>query len=428
MKVYIEKKLSREEYVNLLKRPGDMAEQIQSVVRDICLEVRKEGDAAVKKYSERYEPLAADRFPVMPDEFDEARNRITDGLRKAIDVAAGNIRTFHKTQVRQSVDILISKGIVCRREIRPYDIVGLYVPAGSAPLPSTVLMLGIPAKLAGCDRILICSPPNAAGKIDPSVLVTAEKIGITEVYKIGGAQSIAAMAYGTESIPKVEKIFGPGNRYVTAAKQFIATDPLGAAIDLVAGPSELLIIADDTAHPRIVAADLLSQAEHDAYSQVILVTTSPGLADTVEKEIVDILTGIPRRKIIDQSLEKSFILIVDSIESGVTFSNLYAPEHLSIHLEQPEVLVPRIKNAGSVFLGAFSPVTAGDYATGTNHTLPTGGSARWQSGVTVESFQKTITFQSLTKEGLESIAPTLIELTEAEGLDAHKRAVTERLT
>jgi histidinol dehydrogenase len=306
--------------------------------------------------------------------------------------------------------------------------VGLYVPAGSAPLPSTVMMLGIPAKLAGCERIIISSPPNAAGKIDPSVLVTAEEIGIDEIYKVGGAQAIAAMAYGTETIPRVEKIFGPGNRYVTAAKQFIATDPLGAAIDLVAGPSELLVIADDTAMPKLVAVDLLSQAEHDPYSQVVLVTTSPILAEQVDSEIARLVIDMPRRKIIDQSLDKSFSLIVDTLDAALKFSNDYAPEHLSIHCEHPDELVPRIKNAGSVFLGRYSPVTAGDYASGTNHTLPTGGTARWQSGVTVESFQKTMTIQSLSKEGLESLAPTLITLTETEGLEAHKRAVTERLT
>jgi histidinol dehydrogenase len=428
MKTYYEKKLTREDYGNLLRRPGDTTEQIQVVVRDICLDIRKNGDTAVKEYSERYEPIAVERFRVTREEFEEARVGVPEKVLHAVGVAADNIRTFHNDQVRKSVDIVISKGIVCRREIRPYDIVGLYVPAGSAPLPSTVMMLGIPAKLAGCERIIISSPPNAAGKIDPSVLVTAEEIGIDEIYKVGGAQAIAAMAYGTETIPRVEKIFGPGNRYVTAAKQFIATDPLGAAIDLVAGPSELLVIADDTAMPKLVAVDLLSQAEHDPYSQVVLVTTSPILAEQVDSEIARLVIDMPRRKIIDQSLDKSFSLIVDTLDAALKFSNDYAPEHLSIHCEHPDELVPRIKNAGSVFLGRYSPVTAGDYASGTNHTLPTGGTARWQSGVTVESFQKTMTIQSLSKEGLESLAPTLITLTETEGLEAHKRAVTERLT
>ncbi len=293
------------------------------------------------------------------------------------------------------------EGVVCWREARPIERVGLYVPAGSAPLPSTVLMLGIPAKLAGCTRIVLCSPPKSNGSVDPFVLATAAMIGIDEVYKVGGAQAIAAMAYGTETIPKVDKIFGPGNRYVTAAKQFISTDPDGAAIDLLAGPSEVLIIADDTANPEVVAYDLISQAEHDADAQAVLVTTSEALAEEVLRALPQQLSDLPRREFITASLENSYILIADSLKAALQFSNEYAPEHLIINVRDAEAVVPSITNAGSVFVGPFAPVTAGDYASGTNHTLPTSRTARWASGVSLESFQKYVRFQSITKSGLK---------------------------
>ena len=318
-------------------------------------------------------------------------------------------------------------GVTCWRERRPIDTVGLYVPAGSAPLPSTVLMLGIPAVLAGCKRIVLCSPPKANGSVDPLVLAAAEMVGISEVFKVGGAQAIAALAYGTESIPKVDKIFGPGNKYVTAAKRFIASDPQGAAIDLLAGPSELLIVADKEAEPGMVAADLLSQAEHDPSSQVVLATDSQELADRVVPELQRLLLDLPRNEIARRALEESYILITSSLEDAIGFSNEYAPEHLIVNARSPERFVPLIRNAGSVFLGPHAPVTAGDYASGTNHTLPTGGTAKWAGGVSVESFQKSMSFQTITEDGLRNLAPSLTTLAEAEGLEGHKRAVTIRL-
>lgn len=429
MKIYNKRKLTNEDMQGLLKRPGDGAENVASIVQNICVDVKKRGDAAIREYAEMYDPTSVDIFLVGDDEFNEAESLVSPDLHKAITIAEQNIRKFHEAQIRHSIDIPIDEGIVCRREIYPYDTVGLYVPAGSAPLPSTVLMLGVPAKIAGCNRVVICSPPNAAGKVDPSVLVTASRLGIREVYKAGGAQAIAAMAYGTKSIPKVDKIFGPGNRYVIFAKHFVSTDYelSGCPVDLIAGPSELLIIADETARADIVAVDLLSQAEHDPYSQVVLVTTDEKLAEGVSVKVQSGASELPRRKIIEQSIAKSYILVASSMDEGIAFTNDYAPEHLSIITRNPEEIASQMKHAGSVFLGSFSPVTAGDYASGTNHTLPTGGSAKWFGGLTVESFQKTITFQMLTEEGLRNLAPTLITLSEAEGLEAHKRAVTERL-
>jgi histidinol dehydrogenase len=288
-------------------------------------------------------------------------------------------------------------------------------------------MLGIPAVLAGCQRIVLCSPPKANGVPDPVILAAAAHIGIREMYKVGGAQAIAAMAYGTESVPRVDKIFGPGNQYVTEAKRFVSSDPGGGSIDLLAGPSELLIIADDDADPRVVAADLLSQAEHDPQSQVVLVSTSASLVNASLDQVEQQLKSLPRNTIAAQSLQTSFAVVVQSLEEAAAFSNLYAPEHLLINIRQPESILPLIQNAGSVFLGSFAPVTAGDYASGTNHTLPTGGTARWFSGVSVESYQKSITFQSLTQEGLKRLAPALTVLAEVEGLEAHARAVTIRL-
>lgn len=427
MKFLNKRKLTTDDIQNLIKRPGDGAENVESIVRNICADVKKRGDEAIREYSELYEPTSVDVLRVSDAEFEQAELLVSPKLHEAVAIAEKNIRTFHEAQVRKTDEIKISEGITCRREIRPYDTVGLYIPAGSAPLPSTVLMLGVPAQIAGCTRIVLCSPPNAAGKVDPAVLVTASQLGIREVYKTGGAQAIAAMAYGTKSIPKVEKIFGPGSRYVMLAKQIVSADPSGSPVDLIAGPSELLIIADDSAREEIVAIDLLSQAEHDPFSQVVLVTTDYSFGERVAALVQTWAADLPRRKIIEQSIARSYVLGVSSMQEAVAFTNNYAPEHLSIMTRNPEEVASQIKHAGSVFLGGYSPVTAGDYASGTNHTLPTGGSAKWFGGLTVESYQKTITFQTLTEEGLRALAPTLITLTEAEGLEAHKLAVTERL-
>lgn len=427
MKIYSKRKLTREDVANLIKRPGDGAGKIEAIVEDICNDVKKRGDQAIREYGELYEPTSVEVLRVSDEEFEQAELLVSPKLYEAIAVAERNIRKFHEAQVRATEYIQIDEGIDCRREIRPYETVGLYIPAGSAPLPSSVLMLGIPAQIAGCSRIVLCSPPNVTEKIDPAILVTASHLGIREIYKAGGAQAIAAMAYGTKSIPKVDKIFGSGSRYVKLAKHAVAADPDGCPVDFIAGPSELLVIADEKARAEIVAIDLLSQAEHDPYSQVVLVTTDKSLADKVAEIIQARMPLLPRRKIIEQAISRSYIVTVSSMDEAVEFTNKYAPEHLSIMTREPDEIASRIKHAGTVFLGEFSPVTAGDYATGTNHRLPTGGYAKRFGGLTVESFQKTITYQSLTETGLRILAPALITLTEAEGLEAHKLAVTERL-
>lgn len=428
MKIYHSTNIPPRLRKELCVRSWSVDEYTMLVVREICSEIRQNDDAALREYTKRFDAADINEFRVTPAEFTEARHSLSETLRSALETAAQNIRLFHAAQVNNEKRVETMPGVFCWRERRPIERVGLYVPAGSAPLPSTVLMLGIPALLAGCSRIVLCSPPRPNGLIDPVVLAAAELIGISEVYKVGGAQAIAAMAYGTESIPKVDKLFGPGNSYVTAAKQFVSSDARGAAIDLLAGPSELLVIADENANPDIVAADLLSQAEHDPHSQVVLVTNNELLAYAVETKLKALLVDLPRNKIAAKALEESFVYITNSLEEAVAFSNEYAPEHLILNVAAPERIVPSIQNAGSTFLGQFAPVTAGDYASGTNHTLPTGGTARWFSGVSVESFQKTLTFQSISREGLHHLAPTLNALAEAEGLEAHKRAVAARNT
>lgn len=427
MKIHQSSRVPPEHQRALCVRPWTADRSAKNAVESICLDVKRRGDVALREYSKRFDASEVSDVKVSPGEIETARAAVPARILAAIDHAARNIRTFHSAQLKKESEIETEPGVVCWREQRAIGTVGLYVPAGSAPLPSTVLMLGIPALLAGCPRIVLCSPPKADGVPDAVVLAAAAHIGIREMYKAGGAQAIAAMAYGTGSVPKVDKIFGPGNQYVTEAKRFVSSDPDGASIDLLAGPSELLIIADESADPRIVAADLLSQAEHDPASQVVLVSTSESLATAALEQLAKQLQSLPREAIASQSLETSFAMIVGSLEEAAAFSNLYAPEHLMINIRQPNDIVPLIQNAGSVFLGSFSPVTAGDYASGTNHTLPTGGTARWFSGVSVESYQKTMTFQSATQEGLKRLAPALTMLAEVEGLDAHARAVTIRL-
>jgi len=427
MKLYHASRLTREDRKRLCIRPWSVDKSLRESVASLCLDVKQRGDDALREYSKRFDAVPVSDFRVAPAEIEDARNRTPGALVAAFEHAARNIRAFHAAQMRTETKIETEPGVICWRQQQAIETVGLYIPAGSAPLPSTVLMLGIPAILAGSSRIVLCSPPKSNGSIDPTVLATAAHLGIREVYKIGGAQAIAAMAYGTQSIPKVEKIFGPGNQYVTEAKRFVSSDADGAAIDLLAGPSELLIIADDSARPAIIAADLLSQAEHDPQSQVVLLATSEPLAQAALDEVRQQLELLPRNEIAAKSLDKSYAIVVQSIEDAVSFSNMYAPEHLLINAREPEAIVPEIRNAGSVFLGAFAPVTAGDYASGTNHTLPTGGSARWVSGVSVDSFQKSMTFQSITREGLLRLAPALTTLAQTEGLEAHARAVTQRL-
>ncbi|MBF8294283.1 MAG: histidinol dehydrogenase [Bacteroidetes bacterium] len=426
MKIYQSRQLTPEQQRALCVRPWTEDRSAKNAVECICLDVKRRGDVALREYSKRFDSAKVSDVNVSPGEIETARAAVPAKVLAAIDHASRNIRTFHSAQSKKEGRIETEPGVLCWREQRAIEIVGLYVPAGSAPLPSTVLMLGIPALLAGCPRIVLCSPPKSNGVPDPVVLAAAAHIGIREMYKVGGAQAIAAMAYGTGSVPKVDKIFGPGNQYVTEAKRFVSSDPDGASIDLLAGPSELLIIADESADPRIVAADLLSQAEHDSTSQVVLVTTSESLATAALEQLSKQLQSLPRNTIASKSLESSFAMIVGSMQEAAAFSNIYAPEHLLINIRQPESILPLIQNAGSVFLGSFAPVTAGDYASGTNHTLPTGGTARWFSGVSLESFQRSITFQSITRDGLKRLAPALTTLAGVERLEAHARAVTIR--
>ncbi len=426
MKLYHSALLTADQQKDLCIRPWTEKRSAKSSAEALCLDVKTRGDVALREYSKRFDAAEVVDVKVNPAAIEAAQKAVPPFVLAAFDQAARNIRAFHASQARKEEELETEIGIVCWREQRAFETVGLYVPAGTAPLPSTVLMLGIPALLAGCKRIILCSPPKANGLPDPVVLAAAAQTGLREVYAIGGAQAIAAMAYGTETVPKVDKIFGPGNQYVTEAKRIVASDPGGAAIDLLAGPSELLIIADETASARIVAADLLSQAEHDPQSQVVLVATSERLATAALDQIDRQLKQLPRRVVAAHALETSFVVVTQSLKEAAAFSNLYAPEHLIINVRQPNDIVPLIQNAGSVFLGPFAPVTAGDYASGTNHTLPTGGTARWFSGVSLESFQKSITFQSITRDGLKRLAPALTTLAGVEGLDAHARAVTIR--
>lgn len=428
MKIYREHTLTANDRQKLLQRMSPFVSETDRTVKDLCFNIKERGDSALREYGKKYDKIDIQAFRVTGEEIDSAKRLVSAEFMDALSTAAKNIRLFHEGQQKKEQPITTMPGVQCWRESRPIERVGLYIPAGSAPLPSTVLMLGVPAKLAGCKQIILCSPPKANGSIDPFVLVTAVTIGIEEVYKIGGAQAIAAMAYGTESIPRVDKIFGPGNKYVAAAKQFVSSDPDGTAIDILAGPSEVLIIADATANPKVVAYDLISQAEHDEDAQAVLVTTSEALANEVQQIIDRQAQEFPRIKSITASLNQSYIFVAQTLESAIQFSNDYAPEHLIVNMQNAEQIIPSLLHAGSVFIGSFSPVTAGDYASGTNHTLPTSGTARWASGVSLDSFQKYVTFQSISKSGLELLAPTLITFASTEGLQAHAQAVKSRLS
>jgi len=426
MRLYHSDQLAPQQSRDLCVRAWTRDGALAAAVEALCDDVQSRGDEAVREYSARFDATVPEDFRVSSEELENAQDQISPELREALEQAARNIRTFHSVQMRKEERVETQRGVFCWREFRAIESVGLYAPAGSAPLPSTVLMLGIPALIAGCRRIILCSPPKGQQGIDPTVLAAASIVGLKEIYIVGGAQAIAAMAYGTQSIPKVDKIFGPGNQYVTEAKRIVSSDPAGAAIDMLAGPSELLLIADDSADPRIVAADLLSQAEHDPKSQVVLVTPSEDLARTTLAELALQLQLLPRNTIAAAALENSYALVVPSLDEAVAFSNQYAPEHLILNVAGADAFANKVEHAGSVFLGPNAPVTAGDYASGTNHTLPTGATARSYSGVTVESFQKSMTFQSLTGEGLRELTPTLVTLAEAEGLEAHARAVRVR--
>lgn len=409
----------------LLRRPQIDRSVIGPRVDAILEAVREEGDAALLRLTEQIDGVKLSSVEVMPDEIAEAARLVPDGLKRAVAAAARNIETFHAAQRNEPIEVETAPGVRCLQRAVPIRHVGLYVPGGTAPLFSTVLMLAVPARVAGCPQIVLCTPPGKDGKIAPAILYAASVAGVTRIFKVGGAQAIAAMAYGTRSIPKADKIFGPGNQYVTAAKQAVASSTV--AIDMPAGPSEVLVMADSTAVPEFVAADLLSQAEHGPDSQVVLLTPSRGIAEQVMREVKRQTEALPRAGIALRALDNSRIVVMDSPDDLIDFSNAYAPEHLIISMKDPWTIAERITAAGSVFIGNYTPESAGDYASGTNHTLPTYGWARSFSGVNLDSFTRKITFQEISPEGLRGIGPLIETMASAEGLDAHRNAVSVRL-
>lgn len=394
-------------------------------VRQVLDDVRARGDAAVREYGKRFDKVDLADLSVSEEEMAEAENLVPDDLKQAIRTAKTNIETFHSSQRFEGKKLLTAPGVVCWQKAVPIEKVGLYVPGGTAPLFSTVLMLAVPARIAGCKEIVLCTPPSKTGKIHPAVLFAAKVAGVSRICKAGGSQAIAAMAYGTESVPKVDKIFGPGNRYVTAAKQWASLK--GVAIDMPAGPSEIEVIADEFANPVFIAADFLSQAEHGADSQAILVTTAEAIVEPVVKAIEEQLKRLPRLEIIKEALVHSRIIVLKNTQEVIDFTNLYAPEHLLIQTRDYGEIAEKIRNAGSVFMGPYSPESAGDYASGTNHTLPTNGYARAYGGVNLDSFVKKVTFQEISAEGIRQLGDTIRTMAAHEGLEAHRNAVTVRL-
>lgn len=416
---------AKESWQELCRRPEIPGIDLENVVRDIINSIKSEADKAVYYYSGKFDGVLPGKLKVTSEEILDSTEQIPHSLKNAINVAKKNIESFHSAQLHTEPVIETIAGVRCWRKNVPIEKVGLYIPGGSAPLFSTLLMLGIPAKLAGCNEIVVCTPHGKNGKISPLILYTAQLIGISEIFKVGGAQAIAAMAYGTESIPKVYKIFGPGNQYVTKAKKLIQQD--GIAIDMPAGPSEVLVIADNKANPEFIASDLLSQAEHGPDSQVIMLTDDPSLIEKVKSEVDKQVELLPRKYIALKALENSKLILLATLNDCIDFSNMYAPEHLIINTADANSVAGNIKNAGSVFLGNFSCESAGDYASGTNHTLPTNGFAKNYSGVSTESFLKKITFQEINAEGLKNLGPTIELMAEAESLAGHKNAISVRL-
>ncbi len=415
----------RKDWEELLSRPIQSISDLESAVEPIFEAIKKRGDKAVSDYSLQFDKVSIDELAVTAKEFEFASKQVDSSLKEAISKARNNISKFHKKQAFISEKIETSEGVICWQERFGIEKVGLYVPGGSAPLFSTVLMLGIPANIAGCKEIILCSPPDKFGNINPVILYTAQLIGINKVYKVGGIQAIAAMSIGTESISRCSKIFGPGNQYVTAAKQF--AQKVGTAIDMPAGPSELMVIADKTSNPEYIAADLLSQAEHGPDSQVILVSNNEKILDAVSSEIDKQLALLPRADIAKIAIEHSKMIYLESKKEIIELVNEYAPEHLILMVSDESIFLQNICNAGSIFLGEFSPESAGDYASGTNHTLPTSGFAKSYSGLGVDSFCKYISYQKLSKKGLINLGPTIEKMAEAEQLIAHKNAVSIRL-
>lgn len=415
----------KQDWEGLLQRPPVDVSGLFDSVATVLDDIAREGDTAIVRYSEKFDGYAGTNLVVSPEEFDIAEKQIPSDLKQAIQRAAYNIDSFHKAQWQTAVKVETEPGVTCWQKSVPIEKVGLYIPGGTAPLFSTVLMLGIPARIAGCEEIVMCTPPGKTGIVNPAILYAAKTAGIKKVFKVGGIQAIGAMAYGTQTVPKVYKIFGPGNRYVTAAKQLITIR--GTAIDMPAGPSEVLVMADDSANPAFVAADLLSQAEHGADSQVILLTNSPELLDATMAEIDIQVRQLPREAGASSALSNSKAFLLPSVDVMMEMSNHYAPEHLILSVRNAGQLAERVRNAGSVFIGHYSPESAGDYASGTNHTLPTHGCARTYSGVNLSSFLKKISFQEITGEGLKSLGPVIEKMAEAEELLGHKQAVSIRL-
>ena len=424
MRTVVWQSLSESQQDSVLERPAiTEGANITATVSDVIAKVRNDGDAALKELTEKFDGMTPDSIRVSATEIEEACARLTPEMKQALEQAYSNIAKFHEAQKPQPIKVETQPGVVCEQVTRAINTVGLYIPGGSAPLPSTVLMLGVPAQIAGCRKVVLCSPPPIADEI----LYVANLCKIDEVYNVGGGQAVAAMAYGTESVSKVDKIFGPGNAYVTEAKRQVSHDFRGSAIDMPAGPSEVMVIADETADADFIAADLLSQAEHGPDSQVVLVTASPVIAEQVTDAVQKQRKELSRANIAQQALASSLIIIAESITQAIAISNFYGPEHLIVQVKNPREWLPLLDNAGSIFLGDWSPESAGDYASGTNHVLPTYGYTKTYSSLGLADFSKRMTVQELTADGLKSLAPTVVTMAEAEGLDAHKRAVTIRI-
>lgn len=414
----------RSEWAGMLERPHIDVSALRETVLGVLNDVREGGDEAVKKYEKKFDKVELESLAVSEEEMAEAESLVSDELKNALNAACENIKRFHASQKAVCPRVETSSGVTCWQKAVPIDKVGLYIPGGTAPLFSTVLMLAVPARIAGCAEIVLCSPPGKDGKLNPAILVAAKVAGVNKIYKIGGVQAIGAMAYGTESVPKVYKIFGPGNQYVMAAKQEVSLHDV--AIDMPAGPSEVEVVADDTANPAFVAADLLSQAEHGVDSQVVMVTCSESLLAKVAEEVEKQLAELPRKEIASKALENSKMILVENMDEAVELTNEYAPEHLILAVENYMDVAERIRNAGSVFLGNYSCESAGDYASGTNHTLPTSGYAKAYSGVNLDSFMRKITFQELTADGVRNLGPTVEIMAHCESLDAHCNAMRIR--
>lgn len=425
LETYLYKDLSKEQIQELVNRNTDPNHAIQDTVLNIMEEVKGHGDQALKSYAKKFDKVDLEQLYLGQDDIDALASTISRDQMRALEIAFQNIHKFHQTQLKRERTVETMPGVKCWREVRPIEKVGLYIPGGSAVLPSTLLMLGVPARIAGCKEIVVCSPPQNNGKVNGFVAYCLKLLQINKIYLVGGAQAVAAMAYGTETIPKVNKIFGPGNQFVTKAKSLIQglTD---VSIDMPAGPSEVLVIADESCNPAFVAADLLAQAEHGIDSQAILVATSKTITDAVQEELKKQLEVLPRKELAEKAMQNSYMVIADTLQEAMEFSNLYAPEHLILETNEWKSLINKVLNAGSVFLGHLTPESAGDYASGTNHTLPTSGFARSYSGVSVDSFVKKITFQHISEEGLQHIGSTVEVLAELEGLHAHKNAVSIR--